>query len=1016
MSKPRRRWSRALTLAALLTACPPPKDSKTGEVSGGGEAPATGDGTKPAARALEPLPALRTGTRALSEGRMLAGTISATGSDKTHQYLELVFPVTGDDTSLDFDHMHVALEGGQPGDIAVVTTGIGSSEVRVAVRRGIRTGPPGADVGGTLYGRRWQDGVNGWVRVPFKAGGLATARDDKELLQRWVDAVAKQLEDSWDSPHPWYRFAGGRIRALLPGGLAANNAAAEQARQDRRTDLSKLMDTTTGVLSMQEALQHDRGLRIATGAEDKRTIPVKDLRVPPLDAHPFEAMQAKLANPAGGTPEPLAAAVPAEFWYARVDDIRLLLRLLDEADTWITPLVQILQSNPEDRFLAERYQRQLGLKRTQLARLFGHTVVGAVAIAGSDAYLREGSDVSMIFTVRQQAVFDQELGKHLEAYRAEIPGLTTTTREHNGVTITESRDPAGTVRQQRAQVGELAVVSNSPKACERIVDAMQGKTARLADEPDLRYMLARDPGAHQAFAFLSDKFIAAVIGPQQKILAARRQQALAELMTPGNAALLHGWLFGQAPASTDALVASGLLVADELKHSDGSAIAFTPGSSASSAWGRPSALTPLIDLPPVTEVSAAEKSAYEQFGDGYQRYWKQFIDPVAIRLDVKDEGGAAIADVDVRILPLISATDYSEIEAIVGTTRVSVQATDNGLLGVWAVGKDARLRSDLDGMARRLGKSDINIGWLGDWVMVGLEDKAPLVELLSKFDDTVQLANPKPKSSELEDIDLWRRVGKFPFYAAAEVKNPAALVATLAGVRALLNEVAPGWIEWGEVSKHRDLPIVRVGISKTTPMLPNRDIADAVALHYAQTGSAIVLALDPATLQAVVDRMLDGKLPKGDTGGTSQFVFEGRSGVGMPLWTALLWMIQGQANDAQRSARRTAEILLLGEPAAQTDPKLFVQRGVDYFGFTPVTAYGTTNFTLGAGGAGDPLLGTGMVPVFVDLPIPDSPVDRLMQRLTGVRGEVAFDKEPDPAGPNARSLHTRFSLHLGAEK
>jgi hypothetical protein len=268
------------------------------------------------------------------------------------------------------------------------------------------------------------------------------------------------------------------------------------------------------------------------------------------------------------------------------------------------------------------------------------------------------------------------------------------------VTITESRDPAGSVRQQRAQVGELAIVSNSPKACERVIDAMQGKTARLADEPDMRYMLASDPGTHQALAFLSDKFIAAVIGPQQKVLAARRQQALAELMTPGNAALLYGWLFGQAPASTDALVASGLLVADELKHSDGAPISFAPGSSASSAWGRPSALTPLIDMPPVTEVSEAEKQAYESFGEGYQRYWKQFIDPVAIRLDVKDEGGTSMADVDVRILPLISATDYSEIESIVGTTRVSVQATDSGVLGVWAVGKDARLRGDLDGMMR----------------------------------------------------------------------------------------------------------------------------------------------------------------------------------------------------------------------------------------------------------------------------------------------------------------------------
>ncbi|MFY0536357.1 hypothetical protein [Nannocystis pusilla] len=36
-----------------------------------------------------------------------------------------------------------------------------------------------------------------------------------------------------------------------------------------------------------------------------------------------------------------------------------------------------------------------------------------------------------------------------------------------------------------------------------------------------------------------------------------------------------------------------------------------------------------------------------------------------------------------------------------------------------------------------------------------------------------------------------------------------------------------------------------------------------------------------------------------------------------------------------------------------------------------------------------------------------------MQRLTAVRGEVAFDKEPEAAGPDARSLRTKFSLHLG---
>lgn len=1005
----RRRWSLPFVLTAGLLAC----NTQTAVDAAG---PGAGEAAKPVEvakpRPVEPLPQLRAGTRALVAGPTLSGKVVATGADTTHEYLELALPATGDVASLDFDRTHVELTGAAPGDIAVVTTGMGNSDVRIVVRRKLGGGE---EVAGALFGERWEASKHVWVRAPFTAGERKAAPADKELKKRWVEGFAAQYGDSWRMQHAWFQFASGRVRALLPDGLkdSAAGPAGGFARGDRRTDLSQLMDTTTGVMSMQEALQHDRGLRLDRG-DEKRTIAVSELVLPPLDAHPFAAMQAKLPDPAAGAPEPLAAAVPAEFWYARVDDIRLLLRLLDEADTWITPVVQVLQRNPEDRHLADRYQAQLGLRRTQLAKLFGHTVVGQVAVVGSDPYLREGSDVTMIFSVKQQAIFDAELGKHIEAYKAELPGLATTTRDYQGVQIAETRDPSGTVRQQRAQVGELAFVSNSPRALERVLDAQGGRTARLGDEADLRYMLARDPGAHQAFGFLSDKFIAAVIGPQQKVQAARRQQALADLLTPGYAALLHGWLFGAAPASTEALVKSGLLLADELKHPDGAAIEFTPGGAARSSWGQPSALTPLIDLPPVTTVSEAEKLAYENFGRGYQQYWKQFIDPVAIRLDVKDEAGGSTADVDVRILPLISATDYSEIEAIVGATRVQVAASEHGLMSVWAVGKEARLRGQLDGMMRSLtNKPDIGLGWLGDWVLVGLDDRAALMELLAKFDKTVQLP-PEKEEFDVNDVDLWRKVGKFPIYAAAEVKNPAMLVATLTAIRGMLGEVAPGWVDWGEVTRHRDLPIVRVGMSKTAPLLPNRDIADAVALHYVQTGTAVLLALDVETLKGALDGLLDGKFPTSAPEGSSQFVIQGDSQPGMPLWTALLWLIQGQANEAQVGARRSAEALLRGDPALAGDAKLLAARGLDYFGFAPVNAQGTFAFTLDATGAGDPLLGTTMAPVYVPLPLAGSPVERLMVRLTGLRGEVAFDKEPDPAGPNARSLHTRFSLRLGA--
>ncbi len=993
------------------------KSGNDPEVTASGPADPSGQTTPDPDKYVEPpppaetLPTLRLGHSKRSELAEAVGTIAAQATANGHHYLEIRVPLTGNDMGLDFDLLHVELSGAAPGDLAVAQRSPDANAVVVHIRRTNAAAPEPA---GTLFAQRWAESGREWVKVPFRCEKPGEISQDPALPARWVASFSAALGNAWNAPNAWAQFASGRIYALLPGGLKPGRGNDNWQRPPARTDLTLLMDTTTGVLSMQEALQHDRGLRLQQ-RDEPRTIPIASLRSPPLDPHPFPAMQAQLPKPDAGVAEPLAAAVPAEFWYARVDDIRLLLRLLDEADTWITPIVQVLQQHPEDRHLADRYQTQLGLQRSDLARLFGHTVVGPVAISGSDPYLREGSDVTLIFTVKEQTLFDQELARQLDAYRTRYPDLATTTQDHNGVQITIHRDPGANVHQVRAQVDNLAFVSNSPAACMHILDAVAGKTPRLGDEDDLKYMLARDPGTHQAFAFLSDKFIAAVIGPQQKIAASRRQQALAELLTPGFAALLYGWLHGQAPATTQDLVASGLLVADELKHGDGTPIEFTPGTGAYSPWGRPSALTPLIDLAPVTMVSAAEQTAYAAFVGGYQQYWQQFIDPVAIRLDIQNDQGTATADVSVRILPLISATDYSDIEAIVGSTRVTVGDSGRGVQAVWAVGKDARLRSDLDGLMRAAtGKSDIGLGWLGDWVVLGVTDRAALLELLARFDDTVQLPPPRTTpGGEFQDLELWRQVGRFPVYAAAEVKNPAMLIATLTAIRTMLGEVAPGWIDWGEVSKHRDLPIVRVGINRSTPLLPNRDIADAVALHYIQTGTAIVLALDQDTLKTVTDRLLAGQLPKTDTAGPSQFVVQGQSAVGAPLWTALLWLIQGQANGAQDSARRVAEAVLRGDPTTQTDANRLAQVANAYFGFTPVTAHGTTQFTLASDGAGDPVLGTTIFPNFVALPISGSPVERLMQRLTGLRGEVAFDKEPDAAGPTARSLYTRFRLQLG---
>jgi len=1011
-----------MLVAALLLGSACKGDSPANTPPAGSEVPGETDGApgaspaEPAKVAIPdegPLPKLRTGQREPVEGAAVVAEMVAHAEDGAHYYA-VAFPNTipafdrGQATRLHIDKPAVAV-----GALAE-SQGATQALIRVPASTGLVP-----EIAGTLY-VVGTGGDHTWTAVPFTATGAAKDPSNTELPRRWGEAFAQERRGHrtrwWleQSSHPWNEFAAGRVWSAVTGASKGGGATVAAATRPRRTELSELMHTTTAATSMQEALQHDRGLRLRLES-GPATIPVADLEGPALEEHPWATMTAALPNPAGATPEPLARLAPADFWYVRFDDIRVFLEVLDEADTWITPVAHVMEERGEVRGLAKRYQAQLGLRRTGLAKKLGHSVVERVAVVGSDPYLREGSDVTFVFALNNQTVFDAELARHMSAYESEVPGIVQSSIIHGAHTITVHRDPTGVVRQHRALLDKVAIVSNSEGAIRAVLDTVDGKRPRLSDAPDLGYMLARDPGEHEGFAFLSDGFIAKVVGAEQKVLASRRQRALADLLTPGYSALLYGWLEGKAPADTETLIASGLLDRDELTHAGGETIAFAPGSGARSSWGSPAALTPMIDLPPPTMVTEAEKTAYAGFIRGYQDYWRSFIDPVAIRLDLEGKPGAEEAVVDVRVLPLISGTDYGDIEEVVGTERIEVPAIDDGLQMVWAVGKESSVRRDLDRAASSLtGNKDIGLGWLGDWVMVGSLDRRAVVDLLVEVDEDIQLRRPEPDEDDDDrdrDLALARKVGKLPVYAAAHVRNPASLIVVLTAIRGMVNEVAPGMVQWGEDSRYRDFAIVRVGID---PKAPGEfgGFAEAIALYYVQAGEAVVFALDPKVLEALVDRIVDGGGPRAGVEDGPQFVVDARLAKDRASWTAAAWALQGQANRSQGSSRAAAEILLRGDPSVTT-PEQLVERGMAYFGSYPVSASGGSDFKMTPPGVSDSIHGSEVVPSFPGLPVVGSPIDALMQRLVGLQASVAFDREPAKLDPPARSLHTHFRVHLG---
>jgi hypothetical protein len=167
-------------------------------------------------------------------------------------------------------------------------------------------------------------------------------------------------------------------------------------------------------------------------------------------------MLAQLASkPLSSALEPLAQAAPADFYFLRVRDFSTFLDLSELADSWGTPALDMLDGRSSDRDLRARYETELGLQDSELSHSFGPSVVEQLAVVGSDPYLVEGSDLTLIFKVKSGLLFDAALLKALDAFTVAHPGLDTQRFVHEGeeVTVTRSRD--GRVRRHRASVSGL---------------------------------------------------------------------------------------------------------------------------------------------------------------------------------------------------------------------------------------------------------------------------------------------------------------------------------------------------------------------------------------------------------------------------------------------------------------------------------------------------------------------------------------------------------------------------------
>ena len=197
---------------------------------------------------------------------------------------------------------------------------------------------------------------------------------------------------------------------------------------------------------------------------------------------------------------------------------------IDAGDLWGTHLFTQAAKSAKTQRTSERLKTQLAIQTDPLTRPFYDMVVEEVAITGSDLFFREGSDVTMLFPVKQPEVFKLPHGR-LSGRGREVAARRRPHAPARSATSTTCQvsTPDRAIHVFSAYPKpNLHVRSNSKAALERVLKAIAGDkdVPRLGEATEFKYirtLMLRGDKREDGLIYLSDPFIRRLVGPELKL-------------------------------------------------------------------------------------------------------------------------------------------------------------------------------------------------------------------------------------------------------------------------------------------------------------------------------------------------------------------------------------------------------------------------------------------------------------------------------------------------------------------
>ena len=462
-----------------------------------------------------------------------------------------------------------------------------------------------------------------------------------ETLGEWAQARAREWAPLVvQGESAVLRAWAARTRDLY-GTTAPAAADLRAARGMVRT--TDAMSVLGGRAALLETLQTELLRSAGAPAQEPATIPLSTLKGVEVKSLPFDAM---LAGRDGGRIA-LANHSPVDRLFVYFAKPSALFPFLDHGAEFLFKAGSLVTGSAVDDDLKGRYLRRLGLAEDFGRKFLESGEVTDVAVVTPDLFFLDGTEVTVLMRLRAPDRIVPRL-KNL--------GLVDLTAG----AITEKPLPSGRSAFW-ARHGDLLYLSTSRAELEGVLAlaASQGEGS-LGRSAELRYMLAQLPLKREsrALIYLSDPFIRRMVGPAVKIAQVRRMRARAEMEMITAGALLFAldgnkdkpdlgrlMTLGYVPR---ALAAGGYRLRDDL-------------SAVSPVWGSPAEMA-AIDTKALDKVTSSEAQAYATYVGEYSRYWRQYFDPIAMRLD--DAPGGAL-ELSTVILPLPDSQIYTQLRDVI---------------------------------------------------------------------------------------------------------------------------------------------------------------------------------------------------------------------------------------------------------------------------------------------------------------------------------------------------------------